>query len=70
MTGGMAVAKESKEKPRFSIEELAERHGVPDWAMAGLKVRMGWATGKQVEESEFRAALESFLRGPLAGGEG
>lgn len=44
-----------------SIEDLCERHRVPRWARAGLMVRMGWAAGKRVTESEFLAAWNTWL---------
>jgi hypothetical protein len=64
------AAKESGVKDReLSIEELARRHSVPGWALEGLRVRMGWGEGKEIEESKFLKALDGYLKGPMHGGD-
>lgn len=53
-----------QEAPTATVEEHAEALGVPAWALAGLRVRMGWAVGAQVSRAQFERALREFLRGP------
>ncbi|NHM25460.1 hypothetical protein G7K71_08625 [Desulfofundulus sp. TPOSR] len=50
----------------LTIEELAARHSVPAWTMAGLKVAMAWGQGKRVSEQEFLEALTKWLSGPMS----
>lgn len=52
-----------------TIEELARRHQVPGWVLAGLKVANKWGAGKQLTEAEFIAARDKWLSGPMGGGE-
>lgn len=49
-----------------TVEEHAEALGVPAWALAGLRVRMGWAVGTRVSRPQFERALKEFLQGPTA----
>lgn len=58
--------KEAKEEAHPTVEEHAEALGVPPWAFAGLKARMGWAVGVRVSRAQFERALREFLSGPTA----
>jgi hypothetical protein len=49
-----------------TIEHWAQLNQVIPWAMAGLKARNKWGVGKMVTESEFKAALNQFLSGPMS----
>ncbi|WP_448377768.1 hypothetical protein [Fervidobacterium sp.] len=49
-----------------TVEELAEELKVEPWALAGLRVRMGWAVGARVSRGQFERALKEFLQGPTA----
>jgi len=49
-----------------TVEELAEELKVEPWALAGLRVRMGWAVGARVSRAQFERALKEFLHGPTA----
>ena len=52
---------EAEEKPEFMAPEAwGEELDVPDWKVAGMMAAMGWATGKVVVESEFKAAVKAF----------
>lgn len=46
---------------QVSIEELAQRFGVPGWQMAGLRVRTGWKPGRSVTADEFQRELRGLL---------
>jgi len=59
------VAAETLAEELVAIEVLFERHKVPAWQQAGLRLRMGWAGGKLVGEGEFLTALEAWLHGPV-----
>ena len=48
-----------------TIEQAAATLNTPDWAAAGLAVREGWALGKLVTLSEYKARLDAWLNGPL-----
>jgi hypothetical protein len=52
--------------PDPTVEELAELLQVEPWALAGLRVRMGWAVGTRVSRAQFERALREFLQGPTA----
>lgn len=52
-------------EPLEDVGVLAERLGLPQWQRRGLNIHKGWATGKQVTESAFRAALTAWLAGPM-----
>ncbi len=56
----------AKEETR-AVEEWAKEANTPTWALAGLKVRKGWATGKVVTRQEYEKALQDFLSGPMNG---
>lgn len=49
-----------------TVEEHAEALKVEPWALAGLRVRMGWAIGTRVSRTQFEQALREFLGGPTA----
>jgi uncharacterized protein YjcR len=49
-----------------TVEELAERLGVKPWQIAGLMKAQGWAPGKRIDESEFKAKLAAWTNGPMA----
>lgn len=50
----------------FTVEELAARLGTPAWALAGVRVREGWAVGQVLKQAEYEAALNTWLSGPTA----
>lgn len=54
------------EETHPTVEEHAEALAVPAWALAGLRVRMGWAVGARVSRVQFERALREFLQGPTA----
>lgn len=51
--------------PQFSIEQLAQKHDVADWIMAGVKQRNKWGLGKELPEQEFLEKLYEFIDGPM-----
>lgn len=51
--------------PNPTIEELAEKLGVKTWALEGAKRAYGWGAGKRLPESDFRAQIEAWLKGPM-----
>ncbi len=63
----MSKEKEAQEEVQLpTVEELAEELKVEPWALAGLRVRMGWAVGARVSRGQFERALREFLTGPTA----
>lgn len=50
-----------------SIEELKTEQGVSDAVFEGVKAANGWKTGRQVELTAFKAAVEGFLNGRIDG---
>lgn len=64
--------KTTKIKPKatalLEISAMAEQHGVSSWELAGIMAATGWAEGKQVSETEFSAAVETFRNRPQGGG--
>lgn len=53
-----------------SIEALAIAHKTPASVLAGVCAANGWKPGKAVEEQEYLAAVDAFLKGPMRGGSG
>ncbi len=49
------------------IEELAGIAKLESWVLPGVVRRAGWAQGQLVTQSEFDAAVNSFLTGGTAG---
>lgn len=50
-----------------SIEELKRAQNVSDAVFEGVKAANGWKTGKQVEGTVFKGAVETFLGGRIDG---
>jgi hypothetical protein len=61
-TRGATPAPEPK---LLSIEELARRHKLEAWELAGLKAAFRWGAGKELTEEEFLAARREWLGGPM-----
>ena len=53
--------------PELTIEELAAKHKVKNWIMAGVMRAKNWAPGKRMPEEEFKAAVEGWLKSPMGG---
>ena len=51
-----------------SLDELAQRHRVPGWQLGALLRFMGWEADRQVNETDFVAALGLLSGRPLGGG--
>lgn len=49
------------------IEELKEELNISDAVFEGVKADRGWKAGRQVETTEFRAAVRAFLNAPVDG---
>lgn len=49
------------------IEELKKEQKVSDAVFEGIKAANGWKTGKRVEETVFKRAVEAFLNGRVDG---
>lgn len=50
------------------VEDLATEYGITPASLAGLRRATGWAPGKQVSPSEFKAAAEAFRCRRMGGG--
>ncbi|MDR1128208.1 MAG: hypothetical protein LBL20_02760 [Treponema sp.] len=50
-----------------TIEELAEKLKVGKPVLAAVKQSEGWAEGKKVPETVFKAAVDAFLGAPMGG---
>ncbi|GAB6100436.1 hypothetical protein JCM16358_23150 [Halanaerocella petrolearia] len=62
-------SKKSKSKTKeklITIEELAKKHDIPGYVMAGVKQRNNWGQGKKVSESDFKEKVKSFLKGRMS----
>ncbi len=64
------VAKETQEAELKTIEELAKKNGLKAWVFAGVKTANNWAEGKVLAESEFKKAVEDWLKGSMSGKKG
>lgn len=57
------MAKDDKLKseapPLRPIEEWRERLGTPNWLFAAAKTKRDWPQGREVSETEYRAALRA-----------
>ena len=42
------------------LDSHARALGVVDWELAGLRVALGWAPGKQVSREDFSKALKAY----------
>ncbi len=49
------------------VEELAVIAKLESWVLPGVLRRAGWAQGQLVTQSEFDAAVNTFLKGGTAG---
>lgn len=49
------------------IEDLMAATGADAAAHAGACARQGWARGKQVTETEYRAAVDAWKEAPING---
>jgi hypothetical protein len=49
------------------VEELARIAKLESWVLPGVLRRAGWAQGQLVTQSEFDAAVHTFLTGGTAG---
>ena len=52
-----------------AIEELKVTKGTPDAVFEGVKAANGWKTGKQVTETDYISAVETFNKAPMDGRE-
>jgi hypothetical protein len=62
------VAPQPQDARLHLVEDLAADLNVSPPVLAGLCRAKGWASGKQVTQAEFAAALEAFQTRPLGGG--
>jgi hypothetical protein len=53
----------------LAIEEHAEKLKVSKPVFAAVKQAEGWAAGKKVTETEFKTAMDAFLKAPMDGKE-
>lgn len=61
-----APAPETASAPEtLPVEELAQRLGTPAWTLRGTMAAYGWAAGKHLTESEFKAAVQNWLAAPM-----
>lgn len=44
---------------RESVEALRDRLGTPAWLFAAARQKYGWASGQELTEEEYRAAVEA-----------
>jgi len=51
----------------MSIEELQKKYNTSDAVFSGVKVSKGWKDGKQVDDEEYKDAVEAFLNSPADG---
>lgn len=51
-------------RKKVTIEQAAEKLGIPAWQAAGLKARHGWPIGKLITPGEYKTALDAWLNGP------
>ena len=62
------MAKEEPKQETIAQEPTIEEHaaalGTPLWALAGVKVRQGWAAEQRVSRTEFERAVSRFMHGP------
>jgi len=56
---------DAQQETMSTIEELAAKLNVPDWAFAGMKVSYAWGAGKELTEKEFLEARDKWLSGPM-----
>lgn len=66
----MAKTKEQSvetEEVKRTIEAHAKENQISESVVAGIKAMQKWATGKEVTEKEFEAALSAFLESPIGG---
>ncbi|WP_034629491.1 hypothetical protein [Desulfotruncus alcoholivorax] len=54
-----------QEDKTFPVEELADKHNMPLWMLAGLKAANNWGRGKELTEDEFLKARDKWLAGPI-----
>jgi hypothetical protein len=69
--GGQLPAPKPDPKPReelLTLEQVAL--GADTVSVAGLKVRMGWATGQLMTQKAFDKALNAYLASATDGTEG
>lgn len=50
-----------------SIEELKKEQNVSEAVFEGIKAANGWKAGRQVEQTVFKKAVETFLHGRIDG---
>jgi hypothetical protein len=59
----------TNEAPTFcAIEEHAKSLNVSAPVFAAVRQSQGWAAGKNVEQTEFKKAVNAFLGAPMKGG--
>lgn len=51
-------------KRTYSVAELAEKHAVEDWVVAGVASWRGWTRKSKVGDAEFTGAVEAWLASP------
>lgn len=51
----------------LTIEDLIIKTKIKPWVAAGLMAEKKWASGKMLTEAEFTAAVEAYLKTPMAG---
>ena len=66
---GQVPPEEGMEPGLRTIEEHAEKLKVSKPVFAAVKQEEGWAAGKKVTETAFKAAMDTFLKAPMDGKE-
>lgn len=66
------AASDDKRRPpkipeEYTIEDLAQKHRVPGWAIAGLKAAYNWGQGKTLTEAQFLKQRDDWLKRPMGG---
>ncbi|MDR0402033.1 MAG: hypothetical protein LBH35_00430 [Treponema sp.] len=51
----------------LAVEEHAAALGISSPIFAAVKVAKGWNAGKKVERTEFKKAVDGFLKAPTGG---
>lgn len=56
----------TSESQIFTIESLKEEFKINDSIFAAVKISKGWAEGKQVSKTDFKTAVDEWLKAPIS----
>ena len=63
-----AAQEAAQTAPTFcAVEEHAAALGISAPVFAAVKQSRGWAAGKKVEKTDFKKAVNAFLKAPMGG---